>query len=152
LISLTDSPAGGSDGDDLVVVTMKTLFPIDNTEYDLVQPSENQLYVGWTESGEWFNVTVEVADAGMYSADVLYTPHQGGSISLDVNGKAATGALPIASTFNAADPLAWRQWHQWNLARDLARVQLPAGSTLLTVLIVTEGQMNLAYLDFHEAR
>jgi hypothetical protein len=94
LISLTDSPAGGSDGDDLVVVTMKTLFPIDNTEYDLVQPSENQLYVGWTESGEWFNVTVEVADAGMYSADVLYTPHQGGSISLDVNGKAATERFP----------------------------------------------------------
>jgi hypothetical protein len=125
---------------------------IDNTEYDLVQPPENQLYVGWTESGEWFNITVEVAHAGIYGADLLYTSRQGGSISLDVNGRAATGPLPIAATFNAADPLAWRQWHHWNLARDLVRVQLPAGRTLLTVHIVTEGQMNLAYLDFHEAR
>jgi hypothetical protein len=125
---------------------------IDNTEYDLVQPQENQLYVGWTEPGEWFNITVEVAHAGIYSADLLYTSHQGGSISLDVNGRAATGPLPIAATFNAADPLAWRQWHHWNLARNLVRVRLPAGRTLLTVHIVTEGQMNLAHLDFHEAR
>jgi hypothetical protein len=117
-----------------------------------VQPLENQLYVGWTESGEWFNISVEVAHAGIYRADALYTSHQGGSISLDVNGKAATGPLPIAATFNAADPLARRQWHHWNLARNLVRVQLPAGRTPLTVLIVTEGQVNLAYLDFHEAR
>ena len=37
---------------------------IDNSPYDLVQPLENQLYVGWTEPGEWFNLTVEVAQAG----------------------------------------------------------------------------------------
>src|SRR5271156_960013 len=34
---------------------------IDNNPYDLVQPQENQLYVGWTEPGEWFNITVQVA-------------------------------------------------------------------------------------------
>jgi hypothetical protein len=27
---------------------------IDNNPYNLVQPPENQLYVGWTASGEWF--------------------------------------------------------------------------------------------------
>ena len=37
---------------------------IDNSPYDVVQPEENQLYVGWTEPGEWFNLTVEVAQAG----------------------------------------------------------------------------------------
>jgi len=26
---------------------------IDNSPYDLVRPPENQLYVGWTEPGEW---------------------------------------------------------------------------------------------------
>lgn len=124
----------------------------DNTQYDVVQPPENQLYVGWTEPGEWFKVTVDVAHAGLYSADLLYTSHQGGSISLDVNGKPATGPLPITSTFNAADPLAWRQWHHWNVARNLVRVQLPAGRNVLTVHIVSEGQMNLAYFDFHESR
>src|SRR5580692_7054881 len=67
---------------------------IDNTQYNLVQPPENQLYVGWTEPGEWFNITVQTARAGFYSADLLYTSNRGGTISLDVNGKAATGPLP----------------------------------------------------------
>ena len=125
---------------------------IDNTQYNVIQPPENQLYVGWTEPGEWFNMTVQVAHAGMYSADLLYTSNRGGSINLDVNGKPGIGPLPIASTFSAADPIAWRQWHHWNVAKDLVKLRLPAGKSVLTVRIVTIGQMNLAYLDFHELR
>lgn len=121
---------------------------IDDNPYDLVQPPENQLYVGWTEPGEWFNLTVEVARAGVYSADLLYTSNRGGTISLDVNGESATPPLTIVSTFNAADPIAWRQWHHWNLARNLARVSLPAGKSVLTVHVLSEGNMNLAYFDF----
>src|SRR5271170_4651835 len=30
---------------------------IDNNPYNLVQPPEGQLYVGWTEPSEWFNLT-----------------------------------------------------------------------------------------------
>src|SRR6202042_783004 len=56
---------------------------IDNNPYALVQPPGNQLYVGWTEPGEWFNVTVEVARSGTYSADLLYTSNRGGTISVD---------------------------------------------------------------------
>lgn len=80
---------------------------IDNSPYDLVVPPENQLYVGWTEPGEWFNITVQVAHSGAYSADLLYTSNRGGTISIDVNGKDATGPLTIPTTFNAADPIAW---------------------------------------------
>jgi hypothetical protein len=125
---------------------------IDNSPYDIVQPPEGLLYVGWTEPGEWFNITVEVAEAGDYSADLLYTSHSGGSISLDVNGVAATGQLPILSTFNAADPLAWRQWHHWSMAPGIAKLRLPAGKSVLTVHVVTGGQMNLATLDFRKAK
>ncbi|MGB9029424.1 MAG: hypothetical protein WCC27_04810 [Acidobacteriaceae bacterium] len=124
---------------------------IDNSPWDRVQPPENQLYVGWTEPGEWFNITVEVARAGVYAADLLYTSNRGGTIALDVNGKNATGPLTIESTYDARDPIAWRQWHHWNLARDLARLQLPAGKNLITVQILTKGNMNLAYFDFHPA-
>jgi hypothetical protein len=81
---------------------------IDNSPYDLVQPGENQLYVGWTEPGEWFNLTVQVAHPAVYSVDLLYTSNRGGTISMDVKGKDATGLLSIASTFNASDPIAWR--------------------------------------------
>ena len=126
--------------------------PIDNNPYDLVQPPENQLYVGWTEPGEWFNLTVDVARAGVYAADLLYTSNRGGTISLDVNGKDATGPLKIVSTFNAADPIPWRQWHHWNVASGLVRLRLPKGKSVLTVRILTEGNMNLAYFDFGKAR
>src|SRR5271170_5499951 len=125
---------------------------IDNSPYDLVQPAEGQLYVGWTEPGEWFKITVQVAHAGVYSADLLYTSNRSGTISLDVNGKDATGPLTILSTFNAADPLAWRQWHHWNIMPGIAKLQLPAGKNVLTVRILTGGNMNLAWFDFKEAR
>jgi hypothetical protein len=125
---------------------------IDDSPYDLVRPPENQLYVGWTEPGEWFNITVDVAQAGTYSADLLYTSNRGGTILLDVNGQSATPPLTIPSTFNASDPVAWRQWHHWNIQPNLLRLRLPAGKSVLTVHILTQGNMNLAYFDFKPAR
>jgi hypothetical protein len=124
---------------------------IDNSQYDLVQPSESQLYVGWTVPGEWFNITVQVDEAGEYSTGLLYTSKGGGSISLDVNGKDATGPVSITSTFNASEPIAWRQWHHWNFDR-IAKVRLPAGKSVLTVRILKEGNMNLAYFEFKKSR
>jgi hypothetical protein len=124
---------------------------IDNNPYDIIQPPENQLYVGWTEPGEWFNITVQVSRAGLYSSDLLYTSNRGGTISIDVNGKDSTGPLTISSTYNASDPIAWRQWHHWNIMRNIAKLRLPAGKNVLTVRILTEGNMNLAYFDFKAA-
>jgi len=121
---------------------------IDNNPYNVVVPEENQLYVGWTQPGEWFNITVEAARAGTYSADLLYTSNRGGNVSIDVNGEPATGPVAILSTFNAADPIAWRQWHHWNVMKNLARVRLSAGKNVITLHILTEGNMNLAYFEF----
>ena len=109
------------------------------------------MYVGWTEPGEWFNVTVDVAESGDYAADLLYTSNRGGTISLDVNGEPATVPLPIESTFNAADPVAWRQWHHWNIAPQIAKLRLPAGKSVITVHILTQGNMNLAVFDFKKS-
>lgn len=121
---------------------------IDNNKYDLVQPPKDQLYVGWTVPGEWFRITVQVAQPGLYTGDLLYTSEEGGTISLDVNGKDATGPVEIESTHNAADPIAWRQWHHWNFARGIVQLRLPAGKNVLTIHILTQGNMNLAYFDF----
>jgi hypothetical protein len=122
---------------------------IDDNPFDLVKPPDKQLYVGWTEPGEWFNLTVEVAEAGVYAFDLLYTSHQGGTISLDLNGTKLTDPIQVISTFNGAEPLAWRQWHHWNLMKNVAQAKLPKGRSVLTVRIVAEGNMNLAWLDFH---
>jgi hypothetical protein len=125
---------------------------IDNNPYNKVVPPENQLYVGWTEPGEWFNITVQVGHSGIYAADLLYTSNRGGTISLDVNGEPASGPLTVVSTFDASDPIPWRQWHHWNIMRDVTRLRLSAGKNLLTVHILTGGNMNLAYFDFKKFR
>jgi hypothetical protein len=124
---------------------------IDNSPYNKVQPPENQLYVGWTEPGEWLNITVGVAHAGVYTADLLYTSNRGGTISLDVNGERATEPIAITSTFDASDPIAWRQWHHWNVMAKLATLRLREGKNILTIHIVTGGNMNLAYFGFMES-
>lgn len=153
------NPADGSylnefrmnEGVDISYTKMDRNPPIDDTQYDKVQPPPNMFYVGWTEPGEWFNITVNVKEAGWYVADLLYTSNRGGTILLDVNGEPATGPLKITSTFDASDPIAWRQWHHWNIAPEIAKVKVARGKNVLTVHILTEGQMNLAYLDFRKS-
>ena len=140
------------EGVDISYTKFKLDPPIDDNRYNKVIPPAGLLYVGWTEPGEWFNITVQVAETGDYSADLLYTSNRGGTISFDVNGAPATGSLTIVSTYDAADPVAWRQWHHWNMARNLAHLYLSAGKNVLTVHTVTGGQMNYATLDFNKLR
>jgi hypothetical protein len=68
-------------------------IPIDDNPFDKIVPPADVLYVGWTEPREWFNVTPDVPQAGTYAADFLYTSNRGGTISVDVDGKGATGNL-----------------------------------------------------------
>ena len=124
----------------------------DNSPFNLVTPPDKLLYVGWTEPGEWFNLTVDVAQAGPYTVDILYTSNKGAEISFDLNGKPVGDHVQLATTNTPADPIAWRQWHHWNILPGIVRVRLPAGRSVLTVHILTEGNMNLAYFDFKVSR
>jgi hypothetical protein len=125
---------------------------IDDNPFDKIVPPRDLTYVGWTEPGEWFNITVDVTHAGAYVADFLYTSNHGGTISIDVNGKDATGPLQVPTTYDAADTLPWRQWHHWNLASKFFKTRLSKGKNVLTVHILTGGAMNLAYFDFKQDR
>ncbi len=126
--------------------------PIDDNPFNRILPPADLPYVGWTEPGEWFNITVRVTQAGTYAADLLYTSNRGGTISIDVNGVDATGAVAIASTNDPQDPLAWRQWHHWNVAPQLLKLPLRKGTNVLTVHVVSQGNMNFAYFDFRRVR
>ena len=151
------NPANGSylnefrmgEGVDTSYTKFNQATVIDGSPYNVVTPPADQLYVGWTEPGEWFRVTVDVAKAGTYRGDLLYTSNRGGSIGVDVNG-VATGPFTIASTFDAKEPVAWRQWHHWNVAKGLVTLKLPAGRSVLTVRVVSGGQMNLASIAFRK--
>jgi hypothetical protein len=130
----------------------KTQNDTDTSPYNKVQPQAGLLYVGWTEPGEWFNVTVSVKEAGRYTIDLLYTSNRGGTISLDRDGRELTQAIAVPSTFDARDPIAWRQWHHWNLLENAASFDLPAGPSVLTIHTRSGGNMNYATIDFRRAR
>jgi hypothetical protein len=113
-----------------------------------VTPPLGLLYVGWNEPGEWFKITVETTTAGTYVADVLYTSQRGGRIGIDIDGTSSQSTFELESTFDPAETIAWRQWHHWNVARDAFEVTLPKGVSVMTVRIITNGNLNLAIFDF----
>ncbi|AOS43144.1 hypothetical protein Verru16b_00185 [Lacunisphaera limnophila] len=115
-----------------------------------VVPPLGLLYVGWNEPGEWFNLTVETATAGPYTADLLYTAQRDADVSIEVSG-GTPHRFTLPSTFDPAETIPWRQWHHWNVLPDAATLDLPRGVTVLTVRIVTGGNCNLATLLFRPA-
>jgi hypothetical protein len=78
---------------------------------------------------------------------LMYTSNGDGIISFDVDGTDATGPLNINSTFDGKDTVAWRQWHHWNETNFLGSMTLKKGAHVLTLHIVTNGNMNLDYMD-----
>jgi hypothetical protein len=119
----------------------------DNSAYNFITPPMEQLYVGWTEPGEWTKYTVRVEKPGQYAVTLLYTSNRGGKVALDVNNDPATGDVAVASTYRSDDSVAWRQWHHWNVA-SLGTIELKKGRQILTLHTTGEGQMNYAWLDF----
>jgi len=120
---------------------------IDDNPFNKVPRDMNKFYVGWTKPGEWINYTVNVNEAGRYRIALLYTSNGDGTISFDVDGKDATGPLNISSTYDPRDTISWRQWHHWNKSDSIGSVTLEKGIHVLTLHIITNGNMNLDYMD-----
>jgi hypothetical protein len=121
---------------------------IDDNPYSQVPPVLKQLYVGWTQAGEWLNYTLQVHKTGKYRMGIMYTANGDGAILLNIDGNPATLALTIPSTHNDKDTVAWRQWHHWNKIDSLTTVSLTKGAHLLTLLVAAHGNMNFDYLEF----
>ena len=121
--------------------------PIDNNPFNIVEPERDQLYVGWTNPGEWTKYTVVVESAGTYKVGLMFTSNRGGKISIAANDKDITGAVSIPSTFDDADTVAWRQWHHWNYIDSICSVNLEKGRQVITLRTVENGQMNYDHLS-----
>lgn len=121
---------------------------IDNNAFNFIQPEMNQLYVGWTEPGEWLNYTINVQTKGIYKIGLMYTSNGEGQISLSINSNDITGPIDILSTNVSEDTLDWRQWHHWNYLDSIAEVKLKKGLQILTIHTISNGNMNYDYLLF----
>ncbi|GAC1300137.1 MAG: hypothetical protein NVSMB24_00030 [Mucilaginibacter sp.] len=120
---------------------------IDNNPYNKVPRDMDKLYVGWTHPGEWINYTVRVNETRAYEVGLMYTANGNGAISLDIDGKNISGPLNVTPTHDDHDPIQWRQWHHWNKS-ELGSVKLKKGVHILTLHVVSNGNMNFDYLEF----
>jgi hypothetical protein len=121
---------------------------IDNNPFNRTEPVLGQLYLGWTEPGEWINYTVKVSKSGLYQVAIMYTANDDGAITLDVDGKRATNKLKIFSTHIDEDTVSWRQWHHWSKLDSLTSLRISKGMHLITLRITLHGNMNFDYLQF----
>lgn len=121
---------------------------VDDSSYNLAEPEPNSLYLGWISPGEWVNYTVLVKQSGIYSISTLYTSKSGGYIAFEINGKDISGPLKIPSTFNANDPIEWRQAHHWNKVSGLGKIHLKKGKHILRLHFLDQPVMNFDYMDF----
>lgn len=121
---------------------------IDNTPYNFVPPEKDQLYLGWTQPGEWTKYTILVEASGNYQLGLMFTANKNGKISFAINDKVITGPVSIPSTYVAADTVAWRQWHHWNYIDNIAVVYLKKGLQVFTIHTVETGNMNYDFIHF----
>lgn len=108
----------------------------DLSHTNLVSPHVNQLYIGWTEDGEWCNYTVNVMRPGTYRIKCLYA-YQTNSVSFDINGKPATVCrLPVPTA----------SFHHWNFA-EIGTIRFNEAGRQLLTFHYGKGN-NFAYFEF----
>jgi hypothetical protein len=116
---------------------------VDLKSQNRVVPEWQQLYIGWTEDGEWTNYTVDVKKPGAYRIIALYS-NVPQTISFSLNNQpAADCTLPAYPLTHDPD---WMIWHTWNKAA-CGEITFPRAGLQLLTLHYRHGN-NLAYFDF----
>jgi len=119
---------------------------------NVVTPEWQQLYIGWTEDGEWTNYTVDVKESGKYKIVAMYS-NVAQTIQFSLNKKfAADCKLPIDTPgqFSLEAYPDWVVWHIWNKA-ECGEITFPQVGLQLLTLHYKKGN-NLAYFDFVRER
>jgi len=106
------------------------------TDVDIEYSTEGGYDVGWTAAGEWLNYTVNVANAGSYTAQLRVASPSGATMHIGFNG-------PSNLWFTADIPATggWQSWRTVNVP-----VPLGAGVQQMTLFFDTSGA-NVNYVD-----
>ena len=121
---------------------------VDLNHPNMVAPDWQQLYIGWTEDGEWTNYTLEVKKAGKYKIAVMYS-NLAQTIQFSLNNEPAADCnLPVNIPKQLPLPNFpdWIVWHTWNKA-ECGEINFPHTGLQLLTLHYKKGN-NLAYFDF----
>lgn len=126
-IAYSDTDSGNNGGD----------YRSDNVDIQATEDSGGGYNIGWIESGEWLEYTVEVATAGIYEVAFRVAVNSGGAIHLKMNGIEITESVILENTGD---------WQNWATVMTES-LPLAAGEHVLRVAIDGSG-FNLNYVDF----
>jgi hypothetical protein len=112
------------------------------------QPEDpNQVYVGWTQTGQWMKYSVHVKEPATYRLGGHFAA--GGNdatLSVSFTPELKTGPLAIPTTAGYQPGV--EVYHVWETLDNLTKVKLDAGNYVMTVKIENSGGMNIDYLSF----
>ncbi len=117
----------------------------DGVDIEKCQDSEditNGFNVGWTNTDEWMQYSLETDSTAIYKLIVRHASGAGGSkFHIEVNGAKVTGELSLPSTGG---------WQKWQTA-SFENIVVPAGKVRIKYVIDKEGS-NLSYFNFAEPK
>jgi len=107
----------------------------------------NQVYVGWTETGEWLKYTVQVKEPGTYIFGGKFAAAgKNTKVSLTFTPQIATGPIEIPTTAGYQPGV--EVYHVWEKLDHLAEINLPAGVYVMTFKIENDDGLNIDYFSF----
>ena len=96
-------------------------------------------YLGWTATGEWVNLTVDIMETGTYEVDLFYSANgQGSRIAVAIDGVDVLTNVTLRTT---------GYYHQWYEC-PIGEVQLQKGRRVLTFKETNVNGNNFAFLTF----
>ena len=109
-----------------------------------------QVYVGWTATGEWLAYTVHVAESGVYVLGGKFAAGGKASrISVSFAPELSTGPVEIPTTAGYQPGV--EVYHVWEVLENLKEITLPAGVYVMKVTIEKADGLNLDYFTFTKA-
>ena len=107
----------------------------------------DQVYVGWTETGQWMRYSVHVKETGTYRLGGHFAASdKDAMLSVTFTPEIKTGPIAIPTTAGYQPGV--EVYHVWETLNNLADIDLPAGDYVMTVKIENAGGMNIDYLSF----
>jgi hypothetical protein len=106
----------------------------------------DQIYLGWTQDGEWMKYTVHVAESATYKfGGKLSAAGKDGKLSVVFTPTLKISAsIPTTAGFQPGVEV----YHVWLVSDNLGEVTLPAGDYVMQITLEKNGGCNMDYFTF----
>ena len=106
-----------------------------------------QVYLGWTQTGEWMKYSVHVTASGTYRIGGHFAAAAtNAKLSVTFSPALKTGPFNVPTTAGRQPGV--EVYHVWERLDDLAEITLPTGDYVMTLKLEEAGGLNIDCLSF----